>query len=143
VDDLLAEHRRLRSAVGALEARLASVPRSSSDGWASALAEELDGLSTALADHFVLEEARGLLVAIGEAGPSGPAAARRLQREHERLLREVDRLRAAVRRPGAGRTSRRAWVHRSRAFLAALRDHEERENEGLFDAVERVEPALD
>jgi hypothetical protein len=140
--DNLAEHRRLRAAIEALEATLASPPRIDGHGWRTAVVEQLDRLHGALAVHFAEEESRGLFVTIGEAGPSGAAASHSLMEEHARLLKDLKRLRTDAERT-ATLKSQAGWVRRAGRVLAALADHEARENRYLFDAVEPAESAGD
>jgi hypothetical protein len=140
--DNLAEHRRLRASLEALEAILASAPRLDAHGWRTAVVEQLDRLHGELAVHFAEEESRGLFVAIAETGPSGTVASRRLLAEHARLLKDLSRLRTDAER-GSTLKSQAGWVRRAGRVLAALADHEARENRCLFDAVEPAESAGD
>ena len=141
--ETLGEHSRLKAALDTIESVLAFPPRHGSDLWTATVVERLDALHAALALHFRAEEERHLFEDIEAEKPGCGAACRRLRAEHRRLLCELGELRADLGRTPPGRAPRRGWIRRTRGFLAALADHEERENALLLDAVERAETASD
>jgi hypothetical protein len=138
----LEEHGRLHAALDTIESVLAFPPRHGSDLWTATVVERLDALHAALATHFAAEEGRRLFETIEEEKPGRAAACRRLRGDHRRLLGELGGLRAEL-SAGGGRAPAREWVRRARGFLRALREHEQEENELLFDAVEQPDTALD
>jgi hypothetical protein len=143
VDETLAEHGRLRAAVDTMASMTAFPPRHGSMLWSATMLERLDGLQSALAQHFGGEEQRRLFESIEDANPATAPAGERLRAQHRRLLLELDGLRRDLAGGDRGAPPPRRWVRRARAFLKALAQHEETENALLLDAVERVDPAED
>ncbi len=130
----LAEHR-------ALHALLEEIERASADTAAAAgeVKPRLDTLRERLAAHFEGEEQSGLFEQIMEEAPEQAHECRKLCDEHAGLLRRVDELRAA----DAEARATPSWGHDVRALLAALADHESRENEILTRALDGSVEAQD
>ena len=130
----LAEHQALRALLDEIEKASADT-RTAADE----VKPRLDTLREQLAAHFQGEEESGLFEQIMEVAPEQAHECQKLCDQHVGLLKQVDELRAAH----AEARATPSWGHDVRALLAALADHESRENEILTRALDGSVEAQD
>jgi hypothetical protein len=99
----------------------------------------LEAARAQLAEHFRLEEQSGRLDGVRDSEPRLERAVRHLLEEHHELMRSLDGLLDEAR---AG-DNLEALQYRAREWIVAVREHEERENVLVVDAVNLDIPAED
>ncbi len=99
------------------------------------LAAEIRGLKELLLEHFALEDDGGVFRAVVELLPESRSDVDRLFRDHERVLETLEMASVGAQH---GQPSEAPVLRESlEGLLAALRDHEHREEALLARALER------
>jgi hypothetical protein len=143
-EEVLEEHRRLRTDLSDLERLLRAAPAAGEAGkWFDDVVGRVGALRPRLEKHFDLEIASGFFDQIERVWPNAAPKCRSCIRDHERLLAKVDLvLRLASAKPLSDSTVR-TLVTEARSLVEGLRSHENRETELFQVALEGGPAAID
>jgi hypothetical protein len=131
---VLDDHRRMRSAITALEALVRSGESVTSQR--GVVLARVEDLRQQLERHFSAEEAGGLFEQIEQSAPDTSDACGRLRRQHATILTALRRSRDELPLASARHAKLSSWAASVRDVLAELKAHEEREDQLLLAALE-------
>jgi iron-sulfur cluster repair protein YtfE (RIC family) len=138
---ILDHHRRMHEAIVALESTVDTADEIATPRGVAAACVVV--LRHELASHFASEEEGGLFEQIERNAPETAVTCERLRAQHAAILADLDRLRDTLPPSGEPIAKTGSWAEAVRALLAAVEDHEHREDDLLIAALDSSGAAPD
>ncbi len=123
------EHAKVQELADRIREQTAVVPRTHLDGWIKEVRGGFEHFRAHMVKHMALEEREGYLTGVVERRPGLAPEVRRLEREHQELIRIMERIHVCVTElDGEDRLLIRDCCSRIGNLLSYIEHHDDKEN---------------